>query len=178
MNLDPNNPHIIALFDRRIEQIESGLGTLTEQMRDQSATLTRMSDALSAVVRLEERLTASIENSKEQRESLKRVHGRLDDQREALDGLLNEVYKRIDSERNECIERFTPVNNALQRTQGAVHFASVILPVVYTAAFGIGGWFLSSQSATMTSLQDQVHQVQIREQVQEDQIKRLNERQQ
>lgn len=98
MSLPSEHPQMVSLCDRRIAQIETGLDTLTDQMRDQSATLNRMSDALSAVVRLEERLTASIESSKEQRESLKHVHDRMDDHKETLNNLLGEVYDRIDKE--------------------------------------------------------------------------------
>lgn len=141
MSLPSEHPQLVSLFDRRIEQIEKGLDTLTDQMHDQSTTLNRMSDALSAVVRLEERLTASIDSSKEQRESLKRVHDRMDDYKEDLNNLLGEVYDRIDKERGDCIDRFTPVNNALQRQQGALHLATIVLPTLYSAMIGVGGWF-------------------------------------
>ena len=174
MSLPSEHPQLVSLFDRRIGQIETGLDTLTDQMRDQSATLNRMSDALSAVVRLEERLTASIESSKEQRESLKRVHDQMDDHKEALNNLLGEVYDRIDKERGDCVDRFTPVNNALQRQQGALHLATIVLPTVYSAVLGVGGWFLAGQSAAIERLQAKTNDIQTHQQVQEERMVQLN----
>ena len=174
MSLPHDHPQLVSIFDRRIEQIETGLDTLTDQMRDHGATLNRMSEALTAVVRLEERLTSSIESSKDQKEALKRVHDRLESQREALDLLLNEVYKRIETERNDCIDRFTPINNSLQRQQGALQLATVVIPTIYSAVLGVGGWFMAGQVAYIDKLQTQVNTVQTVQQVQEERLIQLH----
>ena len=174
MSLPSEHPQLVSLFDRRIEQIETGLDTLTDQMRDQSATLNRMSEALAAVVRLEERLTSSMESSREQKETLKRVHDRLEDQREMLSSLVGEVYDRIDKERGDCVDRFTPVNNALQRQQGALHLATIVLPTLYSAVLGVGGWFLAGQSAAIERLQAKTNDIQTHQQVQDERMVQLN----
>lgn len=161
-----HDPHILTLFDRRVGKIEDGqenlskqMQCLSAQMQSQSETLNQMSSALTAVVRLEERLTSSIENSREQKQSIQRVHDRLDEALKVLadhaqtireqferqaterDEALAVVYQRIEAERKDCSERFQPVNDQINQQAGALKFASVVFPVLASLAIGIGGWF-------------------------------------
>ena len=144
--------NIVPVFDRRIAQIERGLVDITSQMQDQAKTLSRISEALTAVVRLEERLTASIENSRDQKAALERVHGRLDKQVADTDAHLLAVYQRIEAERKECAARFGPVNDALQQQHGALKFASLIFPLLATAALTLLGSVIASQQSELREL--------------------------
>lgn len=162
---------IFLLFDKRVGKIEDGLNKLDSQMASQSKTLQQVSDALTAVVRLEERLSASMESSKDQKASLSRVHERLDSNVELLsrtatsireqfveigkahEASLTCVYERIDAERKDCEERFKPLNNEYNRQQGVLKFVAFTFPIIVSFLMGIGGWFLKGIYEDVKTLQ-------------------------
>lgn len=154
---------LITLFDRRVEQIESALSVVTGQLHDQSRSLNQITDALTAVVRLEERLTASIENSKEQRASIQRVHDRLDEHTKQLSAAfakqvedrseeMAEIYARIDQERKDCSARFIPLNNEINQQKGALRFAAFLFPLLFTVALALLGGFVSTLNTELKEL--------------------------
>ena len=144
--------NLASIFDRRIDTIERGLDDITAQMQDQARTLSKIGDALTAVVRLEERLTASIDNGRDTKVSIDRVHARLDKLAEDTDARLGAVYQRIETERKECAARFGPVNDALQQSSGALRFASFIFPLLATLALTALGAVITWQQSELREL--------------------------
>ncbi len=171
------NQNILTLFDRRVGKIEDGQDNLSKQMQHLSAqmqsqaeTLSQMSNALTAVVRLEERLTSYIEKGREQNQSIQRVHNRLDETLEVLaehaknireqfnsqahyiDTTVDVVYQRVEAERKDCQERFQPINDKMHKQEGALRFASVVFPVIASVVISIGGWWCSQMNSDIRDL--------------------------
>ena len=174
----PNDTHDVAmlnLFDRRVEQIESALSVVTDQLHEQSRSLNQITEALTAVVRLEERLTASIENGKEQRASIQRVHDRMDVQAKERDEQLAEIYKRIEAERRDCQVRFAPLNDEVNQQKGATRFAAFVFPVIVTVVLALLGSFVSGMQSELKDLSRAVALAQADSSVHTQQLKQLSE---
>lgn len=148
---------LFNLFDRRVEQIESALSVVTNQLHDQSRTLDQITEALTTVVRLEERLTASIENGKEQRASIQRVHDRIED------------------DRKECANCFTPLNNEINQQKGALRFAAFVFPLIVTVVLALLGSFVSGLHAELKDLSRTIALMQADSSVHTQQITQLQQ---
>lgn len=111
---------IIFLFDKRVGKIEDSVMDMSRQMQSQSETMETMSAALTAVVRLEERLTASIENTRDQKASLQRVHERMDQTLSALTEQTNLFRDMLTQQTAETERRLQAALISIEKKQSEI----------------------------------------------------------
>jgi hypothetical protein len=153
--LKPDEELVFTFMDRRVGKVEDELSKFGDRFDEIQRGVGQIHKVLTTLARIDAQFAAHLENTAEQRESIKRVHERLDGNAEILKAHVHEirkevelkmaaVNKRIDDESAECRKRFSPIEEKLHKQDGALSLALYVIPIILTIAMsGLGLMFSS-----------------------------------